>query len=148
MSDPQAAAEIRALVEGYAVAADTLDAELFRSLWTADAELTIHRGGEQTGHYDGVDDMPRLIDTLRSRYRHTVHVVGSHRVALRDDGRLAVGVTSGVGHHIGPVDGGPAWNRQIGLRYIDGFRLEDGAWRLASRQCHQLWQVENAVEAS
>lgn len=149
MSDPTELAEIRALVDAYAVAVDTHDDELFSSIFTDDAELTIHRGGEQTGSYEGREAMPRVVALLRSSYRSTVHIVGSHRAVVRDDRRIALGVTSGVAHHIGPPPGtdGPATDRQLGLRYVDGYRWEDGRWHIATRQVHQLWIRTVEVEA-
>jgi ketosteroid isomerase-like protein len=142
-----AAEDIRSLVDAYAVAVDTRDVELFSSVWTADAVLTVHKGDEQISSYDGAESMSRVIELISSRYRSTVHIIGAHRSVTRADGRVAVGVTSAVAHHIGPVAGGPSWDRQLGIRYVDGYRWEGGAWLIASRQCHQLWINDVAVEA-
>jgi hypothetical protein len=148
VSDDAELAAIRALVEGYAIALDTHDEALFSSLWTDDAVLTIHKDGQQTGAYEGVESMPRVVALLRTSYRATVHVVGSHRATIRDDRRVALGVTSGVAHHIAPPAGttGPLVDRQLGLRYVDGYRWEGGRWLIASRQCHQLWLRSVDVE--
>ena len=49
MTDFAELAEIRSLVDAYAIAVDTHDEELFESIWTDDGILTVHKAGQVVG---------------------------------------------------------------------------------------------------
>ena len=113
--------ELRALVDGYAVAADERDAAAFRALFADDAWLDVN------GHrYEGADAIAGIPAKL-ARYERTLHLVSTHLV--RDDGAgRPTGVAYCEAHHL--ADGG---DRVLHLRYDDAYVRTGAGWRFASR---------------
>jgi hypothetical protein len=141
---------LRGLVEAYARAVDTCDDDLFRSLWTDDARLTIHDGDQPARSvFEGPDAMTALIEALRRRYRMTFHMVGNHHCII--DGDEAEGEAYCLAHHFrNPDDGGMgpgATDVSMGLRYVDVYRRDPaGGWKFSSRAARHLWRRVELVD--
>ena len=123
---------IRAVIEGYAQAADRVDGAGLAALFTDDGVLTIHdtpgsREGARvlTGH----GRIAAAITGLE-RYTSTSHQIGSHTCAV--DGDRAEADSSGQAHHV-TADPAGDWNKVWHLRYHDVLVRQDGAWRIAER---------------
>lgn len=115
--------ELRALVEGYAAAADARDGTWFGSLFLLDAWLETRPKG---GRYDTAMVISSIPERLRV-YRHTDHRIGASTFDV--DGATATGTTECEAHHV--RDG---VDTVMTITYHDTFgRDGDGRWRFASR---------------
>jgi len=131
-------AELQALVEAYAAAADAREGGLFASLFLDDAVLTTVPGG---GRYEGRAAIAAIPGKL-AVYTSTDHRVGASRFAL--DGASATGTTACEAHHV--RDG---VDKVMTITYHDRFRRDaDGPWRFARREVHVEQVVEVPVDAS
>ncbi len=86
--------ELRALVDRYALAADSRDRAGFAGVFTADGVLAIGPGGGLVGP----DAIPAPLDYLDAHYTHTMHFIGTHDVVL--DGDTATGTVYCLAHHL------------------------------------------------
>jgi len=138
--------ELRALVLGYATAVDTLDGPGFAGLFTEDGELWVPdptRGPDPVVCRAGAEALGRIPSGL-ARYRSTHHVVWSATYDRDDDGGDdgAIGVVSGVAHHLAATPDGPAGAEGPGtdtvwyIRYEDRYRRTVDGWRIARRALH------------
>jgi ketosteroid isomerase-like protein len=123
-------AEIAALVQAYATAADAGDSEGLATLFLPEGRLTTWPpdGSPGTPHY-GIESIGTVPTTLALRYESSVHRLGELHVVVSDDGRTALGnldcdaelVADGV-------------TRALTLRYEDAYRRDaDGNWRFVTR---------------
>jgi ketosteroid isomerase-like protein len=140
---------LRDLAEGYAAAVDARDAELFVSLFTADAVVDVYRSDrdDAIATFDGAAGLPALVRALSARYVATFHVVGNHRAQVTGD--AATAETYCVAHHLyRGRDGTPSDLRML-VRYADTCaRQPDGAWRFRRRVVTSLWQSVHSVTGS
>jgi uncharacterized protein (TIGR02246 family) len=127
--------ELRALVDRYAVAADSRDREGFAGVFTADGVLAVGPGGGLVGP----DAIPAPLDYLDAHYTHTMHLVGNHDVVL--DGDTATGTVYCLAHHLS-VRGGEMIDSCMGLRYFDRYVRTDDGWRIAHRSTSVDWQED------
>jgi uncharacterized protein (TIGR02246 family) len=113
---------IRALVAGYAAAADAGDGPVLGALFAEDAVLTTSTGGRLEGR-EAIATIPSRL----ARYDSTDHRVGPSEVVL--DGDTAAGTTACEAHHLlAGVDA------VMTITYHDTFvRGPDRAWRFATR---------------
>jgi len=127
--------ELRALVDRYAIAADSRDRAGFAAVFTADGVLAVGPGPGLVGP----DAIPAPLDYLDEHYTHTMHFVGNHDVTL--DGDNATGTVYCLAHHL--------WTRDdemfvscMAMRYFDRYvRTADG-WRIARRSMRVDWQED------
>jgi len=149
-----ATAALRRLSTGYAAAVDALDGPGFAALFTADGELWVPdlRGdGAPTICRSGAADLERIPSGL-ARYRATHHRVGPATYEV--DGDTATGEVAGVAHHLAAPDdaavvvwgGGPGTDTVWYIRYVDDYRRDGSAWRIARRVLHLRWIEERPVE--
>ena len=118
-------AELRALVERYATAADERDAAGFAGCFTDDGVLITPRG-ELRGTTE-LATVPARLD----RYDRTRHLVTDHRVHEVAD-ELATGATWCTAEHltIGDVC---VETHVMTIRYDDRYERTPDGWRLARR---------------
>jgi uncharacterized protein (TIGR02246 family) len=119
--------DVRALVDGYAVAADERDADRFAALFADDAWMAVgdHR-------FEGRDAIATIPERL-AKYDVTMHLVSTHRVDV--DGDRATGVTYCEAHHrTGETD------KVMFIRYDDEYARGAEGWRFASRTLRLLWE--------
>ena len=147
-------AALRALSLGYAAAVDALDGDAFAALFTEDGELWVPDvavGPEPTIRRTGAGQLSRIPSGL-ARYHVTRHGVGPATFTV--DGDTAMGVVTGVAHHLStagpdaaPVPGGgPGTDTIWYLRYEDRYLRRPGGWRMARRALHLRWIEERPVD--
>lgn len=123
--------ELRALVDGYALANDDRDGTALRALFTADAVLTVVQPDGATRRREGRDAIAEL-PLLLARYDETLHLVSTHRTSV--DGDQATGVAYCEAHHRG--DGA---DRVLFIRYDDEYVRTPEGWRFAARTVGIRW---------
>ncbi len=136
-------AELRALVEAYAAAADAGDGPAFGALFLPDARLTTWPpdGAPGTPRY-GAEHIGAIPAALRARYEQTDHRLGAHRVVVAEVGNLAVGSLECEAHHVAA-----GVNRVLTIRYDDTYQHdEDGRWRFCTRDVRVLQVEERPVD--
>jgi hypothetical protein len=120
---PHVTAELRALVEGYASAADARDGDAFGALFLPGAWLETRPAGQR---YDGAAAIAGIPEKL-GVYASTDHRVGGSRFDVADD--RASGTTACEAHHV--RDG---VDKVMTITYHDTFgRDAEARWRFASR---------------
>lgn len=132
-------AEIQALVDAYAAAADAGDSPGLAQLFLPEGRLTTWPpdGSPGTPHY-GIESIGSVPSTLALRYERSVHRLGELHVVVSDDGRTALGnldcdaelTADGV-------------TRALTIRYEDAYRRDgEGRWRFVTRDV----RVQNVEE--
>jgi ketosteroid isomerase-like protein len=123
--------ELRALVDGYAVANDERDSAAFRALFTDDATLTVVQP-DGAGHtYEGAAAIAEVPAKL-GRFEHTLHLVSTHLAHV--DGDRGTGVAyCEAHHHAGGND------RILFIRYDDEYVRTDDGWRFGARTVRIVW---------
>ena len=139
--------ELRELVDSYAMAVDALDVDWFSSLWTPDADLSVHDATGEVRRWHG-DEIAAMVAGVR-RYLRTFHFVGNHRTQCEGD--VVSGQTYCFAHHIHETteaSGGPVRDRVVAIRYDDRYEQIDseGPWRFARRDVRMLWRTYYDVE--
>ena len=158
MTDPgdRAADEeaLRALLTGYARAADDRDGRGMARQFTDDGELVVAAapdGSRPAAVHRGTERLAR-VPGLLGRYEWTLHRVVDHRFAFGppEDGRPATagGLVRCIAHHVirgdgadGPVGTDTVWY----LHYLDEYRREAVGWRIARRTLEVEWVEERPV---
>lgn len=124
--------ELRALVDGYAVANDERDGDRLRALFSDDAVLTIVQLDGGVHRYEGLDAIAAVPGKL-ARYDETLHLVSTHVTRAVDDDR-ATGVAYCEAHHRSD-----AADRVLFIRYDDEYVRTPGGWRFAARTVGIRW---------
>ena len=132
--------ELRALVDQYAVAADTRDRARFADVFTPDAVLSLG-ARDLVGHAEIVTPL----DYLDAHYGRTMHLVGNHDVTL--DGDTAHGLVYCLAHHISGT-GDDATDTMMAVRYVDDYVRTGSGWRIARRATHVDWLEDRRAELS
>ena len=133
-------AEIRRLVDGYAIAMDEADIEAFSDLFLPDGALVVYAPGavDPMGvfHGPGPDGVGLVAILMRDLYRATLHHITTHRATVTGD--QATGVTYCLAYHMvdGP-DGGQL--ETLGVRYDEAFVRTETGWRMGVRRATRLW---------
>lgn len=123
--------EIRDVLARYARGVDGRDLTEVADCFTPDAA------------YDGalgrgtVADALRTLATAMTRYTATMHLMGRQSIDVAADG--AHSETDCVAVHVLP--GGA--QRTVAVRYTDELVRANGAWRIASRRVHTLWETSH-----
>jgi hypothetical protein len=151
---------LRALVDGYAVAADRRDIPGFLAVFAPDATLTTFEpGGRQRGARHGHEELSTVPPALE-RYERTLHLVTTHHVeAFEDDASEdeAAGVAYCEAHHHRPPDLGAApppgtagaapsgTDKVMYIRYEDRYARHGPGWRIRAREVHVIWVEERPL---
>jgi ketosteroid isomerase-like protein len=133
-------AEIRRLVDAYALAMDRRDLEAFPRLFVPDGALVVRAPGREKplGIFqgpgpDGVGLIARLLGDL---YRATLHHITTHEATI--DGDRATGTTYCLAYHV--VDGADGGALEtLGVRYEEEFVRTTEGWRIRVRDATRLW---------
>jgi hypothetical protein len=130
--------DIQSTLNRYARGVDRSDWVLLRSCYTEDAT-------DEHGRYNGgLDGLIDWLSVEMRRYESTMHVIGNTLIDVKRPGAWAE--TYCVAYHrLHPNEQGLQHDRTLGVRYIDAFRLEDGAWRICHRRCVYEWMRMDAV---
>ncbi len=117
--------ELRKLYLRYARGVDRLDAELLRSCFQEDAQIT-------TSSTEIRDDFVRNVMVGLSRFKMTQHVTTNIWVEVNGD--TARGEAYAQANHRAPGENGePDTDYRWGGRYVDRFGKRNGEWRFSSR---------------
>lgn len=134
-------AELRALSERYAAAADDGDADAFAAVFTPDGRLAVHYpadGDDPSTDLRGAEALAAVPGRLTERYDRTFHLLGQST----HDGDA--GLVYCVAHHLSRAEG---TDTVMYLRYRDRYRRgEDGAWRIAERIGRVEWTETHPVD--
>ena len=123
-------AEIRALVDAYAAAADAGDRDGLVELFLPEGRLTTWPpdGSPGTPHY-GIESIGAVPATLKLRYDRCDHRVGEAHIVVSGDGRTALG---NVDCEADLVTDDLV--RSMTIRYEDAYRRDaEGRWRFVTR---------------
>ena len=124
---------LRALVDEYAVASDTLDGERYASLFTPDAEfvtktppLTLH-GREEI----------KLGPSGNKIFEQTLHAVHNHVVDIHGD--HANGITYCTARHLLRNKDDSLEVILAPIRYRDEYELTEDGWKFSRRELEWTW---------
>ena len=135
---------IRELALRYAQAVDRCDFTALAALCCADAEQLIPF---LDVHYRGRDEIAKGCSVVADMFERTYHAVHNHLVDLAPAGATA-GEASGevycVAMHFSEVDGRKI-KLDMGLRYLDRYRLEADGWRFSRRELLQDWTQSHVL---
>lgn len=122
----------------YCRGADRCDADLFASVWTADAQV-------DCGGFQGpASEFVRLVTTLSEMRERSFHTVTNHHFRIDGDsarGEVYVFAVSTVNL------GGERLDQLIGGRYLDEYRRSGGVWKIARRTFVFDWDINQPVSA-
>lgn len=133
-------AEIRSLVDRYALAMDRNDLDAFPQLFVPDGRLVVRASGRDKpmGIFrgpgpDGVGLIARLMNDL---YRATLHHITTHEARI--GGNRANGTTYCLAYHMVDGEDGGALET-LGVKYDEQFVRTDDGWRFDVRDATRLW---------
>jgi hypothetical protein len=129
--------ELRALVDRYAVAADTRDRDGFVGAFTGDGVLAVGADVELRGA-----QIAAPLDYLDAHYERTMHFVGNHDVTLAGD--AAHGVVYCLAHHLSRRDG-ELVDTAMAARYEDDYVRTETGWRIARRAVTIDWEEDRVA---
>lgn len=131
--------EIRELALLYCRGVDRKDAELLRTLYTADGTDT------HGDTYDG--DAKGYVDFLERSFpyiHYSGHHVANHLISV--DGDSGEGEVCALAWHIIPDRSGGWLEDFMCVRYIDKYRREEGRWKFAARVVTYDWRSQKPTE--
>lgn len=121
----------------YAVALDTRDWELLRTVFTLDA---IGDYGSAQGSCDGYEAIEKLCRAVLEPLTASQHLLGNHQVTLTDSGANAVCYLQAT-HLDAEITGGTTFT--LGGRYDDRLVMTDRGWRITHRRLTTIWTAGN-----
>ena len=133
-------AEIRSLVDRYAMAMDSGDLDVFPQLFVPDGALVVRAPNREkplaifTG--PGSDGVGMIATLLGELYRATLHHITTHTATV--DGDRATGVTYCLAYHMCDDEQGERLET-IGVRYDEEFVRTPDGWRMGTREATRLW---------
>ena len=124
---------IRDVIYRYCRGIDRLDLDLVRACYHPDAT-------DSHGSFDGpVSDYIDWVEGLLAKYDRTFHFIGNLLIDFDPDTAGAARAESyGIARHE-KVGGPDHANLVTGFRFIDDFRLRNGAWRIQRRVATTEW---------
>jgi SnoaL-like domain len=133
--------ELHDLAFRYALAVDTLDAEMLASVFTRDGAA---RGyGENPIEFVGVEGLARMIVQVDAAFQKTMHNV-FNQTFQRDADGCVTGQTTCIASHILPGDD---WSLlDMAIRYHNQYAEEYGVWKFAERRLEVLWVETRPVK--
>jgi hypothetical protein len=140
MSDAADVAELRGLVDAYALAMDENDTDAFHRLFTPDGSLVVLAPGRSkplgTFAGPGTDGVGVIAVLMAEIYQSTLHNITTF--AAEVDGDTATGTTYCLAYHVVAGDDGGAVET-LGVRYEETFVRTPEGWRFARRDATRLW---------
>ena len=135
---------LRALVDAYALAVDSRDADGFAGLFTPSGELAVFEPGEADPviTYRGPEELRTVIE-LVSSYSTTFHVMANHTCTV--DGTSAYGRTYCLAHHLTEREG-RAEDTLMLIIYRDRYERAEGTWRFHRRDVLRQWTETHSAE--
>jgi SnoaL-like domain len=133
-------AEIRALVDRYAIAMDQVDLDAFPQLFVSDGALVVLAPGREkpmgTFTGPGADGVGMIAVLMSELYRDTLHHITTHHVTV--DGDEAHGWTYTLAYHVvAGEDGGVL--ETLGVKYEEHCVRTPVGWRFQTRRATRLW---------
>jgi hypothetical protein len=133
-------AEIRRLVEAYAIAMDSTDLEAFGRQFVPDGSLIVRAPGREKPlgvfHGPGADGIGLIARLISELYRCTLHHITTHQATVNGD--RATGTTYCLAYHIVDGDDGGALET-LGVRYAEELVRTTDGWRFQTRDATRLW---------
>lgn len=134
-------ADLRALSERYAAAADDGDADAFAAAFAADGRLAVWYPGDgdaPSTDLRGTEALAAVPGRLAERFDATFHLLGQSTFAG------PTGLVHCVAHHLSRATG---TDLVMFLRYRDRYAQDDGgAWRIAERLGRVGWTETRSVD--
>lgn len=141
------AAELRRLVEAYAMAMDVGDPEGFHDLFVEDGALIVLAPGSEKpmGAFEGpgADGVGLVAGLLSELYRDTMHHITNHAVTV--DGDEAAGTTYCLAYHLCDDDDGERIET-LGVTYADTYARTTAGWRIHTRRATRVWSQIEALD--
>jgi ketosteroid isomerase-like protein len=136
--------ELRALVDDYAYAIDTGDAQLLESLFLPDGRLRIGpQDADPVVEWVGAAEIPGVFDR-QTAFIDKHHLMANHRCRISDD--RATGQVYALCSHLVRSRDGSTENVNMALVYDDCYERTDDGWKFASRCVRQVWRKTFAVQ--
>lgn len=134
MSAFTAPQELHDLAYRYALAVDTLDADMLASIFTSDGMVA--GMGENPIDFSGREGLARMIGQVGAAFQKTMHNVFNQTFERAADGSVS-GQTTCIASHILPGDD---WlMMDMAIRYHNRYAQEEGAWKFAERRLEVVW---------
>ena len=128
--------EVKDVIERYFHALDARDGDLLASCFAGDVEATYHAGTEGEFVQKGIDSVVGYLVGTMDNYHVRSHATANSEVTILGPERARC-----LTHAMAVL-----WKKDRihvrGLRYRDELRLEQGEWRIYSRQHSPLWQFD------
>jgi 3-phenylpropionate/cinnamic acid dioxygenase small subunit len=137
-------AELRALVEEYAVITDALDYDAWLDLFVPDGEFSPTNAGEKEPFIVWAGERLKEVLHNNDQWERTFHMIGNHRVTFEDPQRPQ-GVTYCLAHH--KYRDQPKAYVML-MRYFDDYVETDAGWRFAARRPEMVWNQIVDVDAT
>jgi hypothetical protein len=133
-------AELRRLVEAYALAMDENDVDAFGEIFVPDGELIVRAAGREKPlavfRGPGADGVGMIAILMARLYRATLHHITTHYATVQ--GEEGSGVTYCLAYHMVDEDG-ESRLETLGVRYEERYVLTEHGWRIRTRDATRLW---------
>lgn len=141
MSAFTAPQDLHDLAFRYALAVDTLDAELLSAVFARDGAV---RGyGENPIEFVGADGLARMIGQVDASFQKTMHNVFNQTFDRSADG-VVTGQTTCIASHVLPGD---VWLLlDMAIRYHNRYAQEERVWKFAERRLEVVWVETRPVQ--
>lgn len=132
--------QIRALSQKFADAANRIDVELFKSLWTTHGEWTI--GPPINQHFVGIDQISAAFSGLLASWEFFVQ--------LPAGGNIQIGEETATAHfYVNEIARSKAGVSNYNLsQYEDQLQKENGVWRFVKRNYKVIYLDESPLQGT
>jgi len=128
---------LRRLGLRYAAAIDGCDAEALLAIFTHDG--SIGNTDATDPDFIGHDALRMMVGQVDAMFIKTLHKVHNQLIEHQPGAATAHGHTYCTASHIMPTAAGGWQCLDMAIRYHDHYRIEDGAWKFASRRLETEW---------
>jgi hypothetical protein len=147
MADGADAAELRRLVETYAIAMDAGDPEGFGDIFVPEGKMIVLEPGtaKPMGSFEGPgkDGVGLIAGLMSEIYRATMHHITNHVVEV--DGDEASGTTYTLAYHLCDDEDGERIET-LGVTYSDTYVRTGDGWRIHTRRATRVWSQIEALD--
>lgn len=137
--ESEALAELRALVDQYALAMDGPAIDVLERLFVPDGTLVVKDLGRERPaavfEGPGPTGIGLLVLLMRRHYRATMHHITTHHAAI--DGQRASGRTYCIANHMLEDEQGTV--ETLAVRYQEDFVRTEAGWRFRAREVTRMW---------